>query len=317
MGFFSGPSKYVTLRMAQGVANFALQLKILRDLPAEDQKSILEAMRSQGAPTSMEELISSAASVIIQHKIWTWKKSQFLGMIRATMISSGMSPADAAYLTGMIELDDGIPRQRTKRQDDEVSPPHSEPKPPTPEEFDKKPAVEEPARSSTQWYGFKSGEFIVYPAHGVGQILAIEEQEIAGSKLELFVINFIKDKMTLRVPTSKFANVGMRKLSEPSMIRQAQEALSQRAHVGQGGWGRLAREYEVKINSGDIVAIAEVVRDLYKPAVNPGQSYSERQLYEAALDRLSREIAIVHHITEADAVREIEGILIARPQFAK
>jgi CarD family transcriptional regulator len=232
------------------------------------------------------------------------------------MIRGYMSQADAAYLTGMIELDDGIPRQRAERRD-EVLPPHSEPKPPTPEASDKKPAIEEPAQSSGQRYGFKSGEFIVYPAHGVGQILTIEEQKIAGANLELFVINFKKDKMTLRLPTSKFANVGLRKLSEPSMIRKAQEVLSQPTHVGRGAWSRLGQEYEAKINSGKIVAIAEVVRDLYRPAVNPGQSYSERQLYDAALDRLSRETAIVHHITEDEAVKEIESILIARPLFAK
>jgi CarD family transcriptional regulator len=179
-----------------------------------------------------------------------------------------------------------------------------------------KPRIEEPVKASVQRYGFKSGEFIVYPAHGVGQILAIEEQEIAGAKLELFVINFMRDKMTLRVPTAKFANVGMRKLSDPSMIQRALEALSQRAHIARGDWSRLSLEYEAKINSGEIVAIAEVVRDLYRPAVNPGQSYSERQLYEAALDRLSREIAAVHHVPEIEAVKEIEGLLIAKPQYA-
>jgi CarD family transcriptional regulator len=170
--------------------------------------------------------------------------------------------------------------------------------------------------SSLQRYGFRSGEFIVYPAHGVGQIFGIEEQEIAGTKLELIVVNFKKSKMTLRIPTSKFANVGMRKLSEPSTIRRAHQALSQRSHAGRGNWSRLAQEYEAKINSGDLVAIAEVVRDLYRPAAHSEQSYSERQLYEVALDRLSREFAVVHHVTEDDAVKEIEGLLIARPQFA-
>jgi CarD family transcriptional regulator len=163
--------------------------------------------------------------------------------------------------------------------------------------------------------GFKPGEFIVYPAHGVGQIFGIEEQEIAGTKLELLVINFKKDKMTLRIPTSKFATGRMRKLSDPSMIHQAQQVLSQRSHAGRGYWSRLAQEYEAKINSGDLVAIAEVVRDLHRPAMNSEQSYSERQLYEVALDRLSQEIAVVQHITEEEAVREIEGLLIARPHF--
>src|SRR6185437_2798792 len=115
----------------------------------------------------------------------------------------------------------------------------------------------------TQRQGFKTNEFVVYPAHGVGQILAIEEQEIAGARLELFVINFMKDKMTLRVPTAKVANVGMLKLSEPVLVKKALETLKGRARVKRTMWSRRAQEYEAKINSGDIVAIAEVVRDLY------------------------------------------------------
>jgi CarD family transcriptional regulator len=166
----------------------------------------------------------------------------------------------------------------------------------------------------TQRQGFKTHEFVVYPAHGVGQILAIEEQEIAGAKLELFVINFMKDKMTLRVPTAKVANVGMRKLSEPVLVKKALETLKGRARVKRTMWSRRAQEYEAKINSGDIVAIAEVVRDLYRSESQPEQSYSERQLYEAALDRLSREIAVVQHVTETEAVKEIEGQLAKSPR---
>jgi len=176
------------------------------------------------------------------------------------------------------------------------------------------PRVEEPKKPLTQRQGFKTNEFVVYPAHGVGQILAIEEQEIAGARLELFVINFIKDKMTLRVPTAKVANVGMRKLSEPVLVKKALETLKGRARVKRTMWSRRAQEYEAKINSGDIVAIAEVVRDLYRSESQPEQSYSERQLYEAALDRLSREIAVVQHVTETEAVKEIEGQLAKSPR---
>jgi len=175
------------------------------------------------------------------------------------------------------------------------------------------PRVEE-KKVLTQRQGFKTNEFVVYPAHGVGQILAIEEQEIAGAKLELFVINFIKDKMTLRVPTAKVANVGMRKLSEPALVKKALETLKGRARVKRTMWSRRAQEYEAKINSGDIVAIAEVVRDLYRSESQPEQSYSERQLYEAALDRLSREIAVVQHSTETEAVKEIESQLAKSPR---
>jgi CarD family transcriptional regulator len=163
------------------------------------------------------------------------------------------------------------------------------------------------AKKTTQRQGFKTSEFIVYPAHGVGQIVSIEEQEVAGARLELFVINFVKDKMTLRVPTSKVASVGMRKLAETPMVKRALETLKGRARIKRTMWSRRAQEYEAKINSGDIVAIAEVVRDLFRSESQPEQSYSERQLYEAALDRLSREVSAVQRITETEAIKEIEG----------
>jgi CarD family transcriptional regulator len=170
------------------------------------------------------------------------------------------------------------------------------------------------AKKTTQRQGFKVNEFIVYPAHGVGQIMAIEEQEVAGAKLELFVINFIKDKMTLRVPTAKIVSVGMRKLAEPAMVKRALETLKGRARIKRTMWSRRAQEYEAKINSGDIVAIAEVVRDLFRSENQPEQSYSERQLYEAALDRLSREIAAVQKITETEAIKEVEAALAKGPR---
>jgi len=169
-------------------------------------------------------------------------------------------------------------------------------------------------KKTTQRQGFKTNEFIVYPAHGVGQILAIEEQEVAGAKLELFVINFVKDKMTLRVPTAKIVSVGMRKLAEAPLVKRALETLKGRARIKRTMWSRRAQEYEAKINSGDIVAIAEVVRDLFRSDSQPEQSYSERQLYEAALDRLSREIAAVQKITETEAIKEIEGALAKGPR---
>ena len=169
------------------------------------------------------------------------------------------------------------------------------------------------AKKTTQRQGFKTNEFIVYPAHGVGQIMAIEEQEVAGCKLELFVINFVKDKMTLRVPTAKIAAVGMRKLAEGPIVKRALETLKGRARIKRTMWSRRAQEYEAKINSGNIVAIAEVVRDLYRSETQPEQSYSERQLYEAALDRLSREVAAVQRLTETEAIKEIEAALAKGP----
>ncbi|MCC2111303.1 MAG: CarD family transcriptional regulator [Hyphomicrobiales bacterium] len=165
-----------------------------------------------------------------------------------------------------------------------------------------------------QRQGFKTNEFIVYPAHGVGQIVDIEEQEIAGIKLELFVINFEKDKMTLRVPIAKIKNVGMRKLSEPELVDKAYEIVRGRARIKRTMWSRRAQEYEAKINSGDLISIAEVVRDLYRSDTQPEQSYSERQLYEAALDRMAREIAAVAKITETEVIRKIEQNLEKSPK---
>ncbi|WP_246668778.1 CarD family transcriptional regulator [Bradyrhizobium sp. UNPF46] len=313
MGLFSGPSKYVTVRMGQGVASVALQLHHLRGLEAEPRKVILDGMKAEGSPTSMEELISAAASVIREHELGTWRKGQYLASIKASLLTGGMPQADANYLVGMIELDRGLPPRPSAPKNADITPPMTpEPAPQAPA----KPAREEPSprAAAAQSQGFKANEFVVYPAHGVGQILAIEEQEIAGAKLELFVINFIKDKMTLRVPTAKVAHVGMRKLSDPATVNRAQLVLASKPHVPEGDWSRIAQEYEAKINSGDIIALAEAVRDLYRPAINPAQSYGERQLYDAGLDRLTREISVVHHITEAEAVRDVESILIARPR---
>ena len=171
-----------------------------------------------------------------------------------------------------------------------------------------------PAKPTNQRQGFKTNEFIVYPAHGVGQIVGIEEQEVAGFKLELFVISCAKDKMTLKVPTPKAPSVGMRKLAEANVVRKALDTLTGRARIKRTMWSRRAQEYEAKINSGDLVAIAEVVRDLYRSEAQPEQSYSERQLYEAALDRMAREIAAVNKLIESESLKLIESQLQKGPR---
>jgi CarD family transcriptional regulator len=160
-----------------------------------------------------------------------------------------------------------------------------------------------------QRFGFETNEYVVYPTHGVGRIVAIEEQEIAGCKLELFVINFEKDKMTLRVPTSKTQSAGMRKLSDDTIMTRALDTLRGRARVKRTMWSRRAQEYEAKINSGDLITIAEVVRDLYRSDTQPEQSYSERQLYEAALDRMAREIAAAQDVDESIAIQKVAEAL--------
>ena len=164
-------------------------------------------------------------------------------------------------------------------------------------------------KSTARKLKFKPNEFVVYPAHCVGKIIDVEEQEIAGSKLELYVIDFEKEKMRLRVPTGKSETVGMRKLTEKAQLDEALNVLRGRARVKRTMWSRRAQEYEAKINSGDIMALAEVVRDLYRSDRQPEQSYSERQLFEAALDRFAREVAAVKKLTEPGAVAEIEEVL--------
>jgi CarD family transcriptional regulator len=159
---------------------------------------------------------------------------------------------------------------------------------------------------------FRPNDFVVYPAHGVGQIVSIEEQEIAGLKLELFVISFAKDKMTLRVPTHKALDIGMRSLSTPDVVSRAMSTLKGKPKVKRAMWSRRAQEYEQKINSGDLISIAEVVRDLHRADDQREQSYSERQLYEAALERLTREVAAVSGSDQVTAAKKVDDVLVSR-----
>ena len=179
-------------------------------------------------------------------------------------------------------------------------------KPPLVPEKKKAPA------NSNRKLDFKANDHVVYPTHGVGRITRVEEQDVAGSRLELFVITFEKDKMTLRVPTAKAKAVGMRKLSSPDIVATALNTLTGRARIKRTMWSRRAQEYEAKINSGDLVSIAEVVRDLHRASGQPEQSYSERQLYEAALARMAREVAAVERIDEQAAVKRVETQLLKK-----
>lgn len=171
-----------------------------------------------------------------------------------------------------------------------------------------------PQKKTTSHHGFNAGESIVYPAHGVGEIVAIEVQEVAGHKLELFVIHFEKDKMHVKVPVAKALSIGMRKLAQNDFVERALKVLQGRARIKRTMWSRRAHEYDTKINSGDLIAIAEVVRDLFRADNQPDQSYSERQLYEGALSRMAREVAAVNAVSETEAVRLIEANLIKNPK---
>ena len=174
------------------------------------------------------------------------------------------------------------------------------------------PVPAKPVTAPRVKHEFKVGDFVVYPTHGVGRIQKIDEQEVAGIKLELFVIGFEKDKMILRVPTMKAKAVGMRKLSSPDVVATALNTLKGRARIKRTMWSRRAQEYEAKINSGDLVSIAEVVRDLHRATGQPEQSYSERQLYEAALARMAREVAAIERIDEPSAVKRVESALVKK-----
>ncbi len=158
---------------------------------------------------------------------------------------------------------------------------------------------------------YTSGDFVVYPTHGVGKVLEIETQVIGGCELDLFVIRFERDRMTLRVPIAKAKNSGLRKLSTRKTMESALTTLRGRARVKRTMWSRRAQEYEAKINSGDPVSIAEVVRDLHRTSNQPEQSYSERQIYEQALERLACELAAVEQIDTSVATEKLEKLLEA------
>jgi CarD family transcriptional regulator len=159
--------------------------------------------------------------------------------------------------------------------------------------------------------GFEVGDYVVYPKHGVGRVVELQRSEIAGSVLELFVLRFEKERMTLRVPTNKAEAVGMRKLSSQATLLEALTTLKGKPRIKRTMWSRRAQEYEAKINSGDLVSIAEVVRDLHRAEDQPEQSYSERQIYEAAIGRLARELAAMENIDEPAAQLKIEQVLKA------
>ena len=156
---------------------------------------------------------------------------------------------------------------------------------------------------------FTVGDYVVYPKHGVGRVIELQSEEIAGMKLDLYVLRFEKERMTLRVPVNKVESIGMRKLSSDKTLKQAMETLKGKPKVKRTMWSRRAQEYEAKINSGDLVSIAEVTRDLFRPEDQPEQSYSERQIFEAASSRLARELAAMEETDEPAALEKILQVL--------
>lgn len=164
---------------------------------------------------------------------------------------------------------------------------------------------------------FKANQFIVYPAHGVGKVLGIEKEVIAGFDIEVYVVSFEQEKMILRVPIAKAGYSGMRPLSNENILKDSFTTLKGRARIKRTMWSRRAQEYEGKINSGDLILVSEVVRDLHRTDAQPEQSYSERQLYESAIDRMVREVAAIKKSTRDVAMEEIlETLNAARAKAA-
>ena len=172
-------------------------------------------------------------------------------------------------------------------------------------------------KTKSKKLAFSVGDFVVYPTHGVGEVIDVATEEIAGFDLKLFVINFAAEKMTLRVPIGKTEDSGLRKVSSKEKMATATNTLKGRARAKRTMWSRRAQEYEAKINSGDPISIAEVVRDLHRAPDQPDQSYSERQMYEAAINRLSNELAIVEKIDPETAAERLQTLLIKTPAPAK
>jgi CarD family transcriptional regulator len=158
-------------------------------------------------------------------------------------------------------------------------------------------------------FDFKTGDYVVYPAHGVGQVEGVETHTIAGDNVSLYTISFEKDRMRLKIPVIKAEEAGLRKLSSENMLDDAMKTLKGRSRIRRTMWSRRAQEYELKINSGDPVAIAEVLRDLKRSNDDTEQSYSERQIYQSALERLAREVAAIEKISETEAAEQLEVIL--------
>jgi len=156
---------------------------------------------------------------------------------------------------------------------------------------------------------FRAGQYVVYPTHGVGRVRGVETHAVSGNALRVFVIEFEKDKMTLRVPVGKVKAAGLRRLSNRRIMESALATLKRRTRIKRTMWSRRAQEYEAKINSGDPVSIAEVVRDLHRKSDQPDQSYSERQMYQAAFERLMRELAAIENIDESAATKRLERML--------
>ena len=159
---------------------------------------------------------------------------------------------------------------------------------------------------------FKIGETVVYPKHGVGEIVKIESMEVAGIKTKFYVVKMEQARLTIRVPLEKKNFVGLRKISSKRIIDNIFNVLKLKPKIRRIMWSRRAQEYDSKIYSGDPIKIAEVIRDLFRKNSQPEQSYSERQMFQVALERLAREVAAVEKTDYFQATEKIEKTLYSK-----
>ncbi len=208
-------------------------------------------------------------------------------------------PDEAEAQRGMAEAQTAAPLPPPLPTYSSAAPPSG----PMPMRRDTHPSI--PPRQPSKPVEFKAGDHVVYPTHGVGTVQGIEAMSAAGLTLQVIVVTFDENRMTLRVPVNKAASSGLRKLAAPDSMQEALDTLKGRARIKRTMWSRRAQEYEAKINSGDPVAIAEVVRDLHRNAGQPDQSFSERQIYEQAMDRLAAELAAIDRTDKSTATTKL------------
>lgn len=163
-------------------------------------------------------------------------------------------------------------------------------------------------------HSFKVGDNVVYPSHGVGKIVKIEDNVVCGVKLSFFVINLEKDKLSIRIPTNKAKKIGLRLIIANKDMNKVIDILHDKPKSNRGIWSKRAIEYETKINSGDLTLIAEVIRDLYRDSNNKDRSYSEKVIYDLALSRLSSEYALLYKLDQKKSLEKILEIIQAKQE---
>ncbi|MEP3121638.1 MAG: CarD family transcriptional regulator [Nisaea sp.] len=278
---------YSDLFPAIGIAVVFIILLLLLVVMTWRERSLLASLSHPAFGHTFEDMKRETTRVRVPETPINVEMLREVARLTASAAGSAMGAAAAAELVrGLIHM---IPPDQRSSLRDELEKEEEIEVQPTKVAGSSRTAIDRET-------SFHVGDTVVYPAHGVGKIASIEKQEVGGSELELFVIEFEKDKMALRVPTNRALEVGMRALATPDIVSRVMKTLRGKARIKKAMWSRRAQEFEQKINSGDLIAIAEVVRDLHRQDDQREQSYSERQLYEAALERLTREIAAVERV---------------------